>query len=206
MEIDRRLVLNGMVAAGLIGLPVTKSDASPARTSNATIAQDERRRFVLVNESAMNSTFLVGVGASPLGTDLEIFRSDLSMDFVKTLKEVLRSAPPTRIIGLVDDGAGAFIIQMARASGARLPWLGQHTAMGTHARHHIMQANQIGETAANLLSRARSWPEALGFTLVTSADGQRTPQPVEVSALHSPATPPIVGHFVSFVIESRRNS
>jgi hypothetical protein len=125
---------------------------------------------------------------------------------MQSLRELLRSDSPVQIIGLVDEGTGAFIIQISRASGARPPWLGQHAAIGPHVRHHIMQARQTGHTVDNLL-RTKSWPEALGFTLAASATGQTTTQTFEISDMSCicPATPSLSGHFVSFLIESWRN-
>ena len=197
MEIDRRLVLNGMMAAGVVGLPVSKSLASPGRMAADEGTQPKRFSIALVNNAVEQSAFLEGVAGRP-GINVEIVRADFGMDFLQNLKQVLRSSP-TPIIGLVDDGTGAFIIQMARATGSRLPWLAQHTARGEHPRHHILSAGTSDLASGSPFADAQSWPAALGLTLASLGAGHA---PSTLQRSPSITKPPLTGSFVSFLIVS----
>lgn len=200
MEVDRRLILNGIVATGLVGLPGSASFASPGLASDVEEAGlPKLRTIALVNDEVEQSSFLQGIAATSQDTAVEIIRADFSVDFVRNLKRLLRSGQSIRIIGLVDDGTGAFIIQMARATGARLPWLAQHAAREGTPSHHVMNAGASDLAFQSLFADAQSWPEALGSMLVLFDRGH-------VAATHSLSstsiTPSLTGAFVSFLILS----
>ena len=201
MEVDRRLILNGIVATGLVGLPASTSLASRALASDDEEAGlPKQRTIALVNDAVEQSTFLEGVAATPHDTTVEIIRADFSVGFVQNLNRLLRSSSPIHIIGLVDDGTGAFIIQMVRATGARLPWLAQHAARGGKPSHYFMNA---GSSDLAFQSRpfadAQSWPAALGLMLGLLDSGHATATP---SLASTTIKPPLTGAFVSFLIQS----
>jgi len=200
MELDRRLILNGIVATGLVGLPASTSLASRALASDdGEVGLPKQRTIALVNDAVEQSTFLQGIAATPQGTTVEIIRADFSVDFVQNLKRLLCSSPPVQIIGLVDDGTGAFIIQMARATGARWPWLAQHAARGRKPSHHAMNAGSSDLASQSAFADAQSWPAALGLMLTLFDDGHAR---AALSGVSRTRRPPLTGTFVSFLIQS----
>ncbi|MCS3731517.1 hypothetical protein [Bradyrhizobium betae] len=199
MELDRRLILNGIVATGLVGLPASTSLASRALASDdGEAGLPTQRAIALVNDAAEQSTFLQGIAATPQGTTVEIIRADFSVDFVQKLNRLLRSRPPVHIIGLVDDGTGAFVVQMARATGARLPWLAQHAARGGKPSHYVMNAGSPDLASQSSFADAQSWPAALGSMLALFGGGHAT---AALSGVPRTGSPPLTGTFVSFLIE-----
>ncbi|MNT24471.1 hypothetical protein D3C72_1599450 [compost metagenome] len=97
--------------------------------------------LVLVDGEAAGKAFLAGVGSSPAAGKAEVQRTDLGLDFVLGLERRLQSGQPQHIIGLVDDASAALILDLARSSGARVQWLGQHSAMAGATRHHLLSAD-----------------------------------------------------------------
>lgn len=198
MEIGRRSVLNSIVAAGVVHFPMSQSFAFLSGPSDDEGARTTRRRTVaLIDDAVKQSNFLEGVAAAPTGINAEIVRADFSMGFVQELKQMLRCGP-MQIIGLVDDGAGAFIIQMTRAAGSRIHWLAQHAAHDGVVRHSAIGAATQRFVSRASFANAQSWPGNLGFAMASlGAAGTRTADPEFL-----PKRTSLVGSFVSFLIVS----
>ncbi|MDT4868202.1 hypothetical protein FQZ97_1031520 [compost metagenome] len=106
--------------------------------------------LVLVDSDAAGKAFLAGVGASPAAGRAEVQRTDLGLDFILGLEKRLSSGQPQRIIGLVDDASAALILDLARSSGARVQWLGQHSALAGGTRHQVLSADSAQGCALRL--------------------------------------------------------
>ncbi|WP_375739969.1 hypothetical protein [Pseudomonas boanensis] len=149
MNVERRAVLKGMALGGLAGVAMGSSNLYMA---NAMAAPASRiaPTLVLVNEAAAGSAFLEGIASSPAARTVTVERTDLSLDFILALEKRLLSGKPQRIIGLVDDASAALIVDLARSSGARVQWLGQHSANVSASQHRLLSADAAHGCAMQL--------------------------------------------------------
>ena len=205
MRMNRRLVLKGMAlssAAGLaMGAPLSRLAGRGDRADPPLLA--------LVNDAVAGSMFVQGATVSAPGVVIRRVGADLA--FVLDLDRRLRSGRPMRIIGLLDDASATFVVALARSAGARVPWLGQHTAADGSARHRVLSAardriseERLSGTARRERSAAQlggsgshtaAWPSTLGY-LLASADMP------PASVLRAPSRDSVLhGSFVSFSIE-----
>jgi hypothetical protein len=68
------------------------------------------------------------------------------------LMRILASGEQRLLLGLVDDGVAALVVEMARDAGARLRWLGHHSVRGHETRHRLLTASRgDGELFAQAL-------------------------------------------------------
>src|SRR5690606_34245574 len=123
-----------------------------------------------------------------------------------SLQSQLGSGRKMRLIGLLDDASAALVVDMARSAGARVEWLGQHTARGGVTRHRLLNtASALGSAApARQLSaaprnqrHADQWAAGIGYLLGSLGAGRPTAAP-----LIAQAGAPLDGSFVSFSIET----
>jgi hypothetical protein len=139
MNIERRTLLKGMALGGLAGAAMSTSSLAMTRTMLNGQAQP-LPTLVLVDGEAAGKAFLTGVGSSA-AAKAEVQRTGLGLDFLLGLEKRLHSGQPQRIIGLVDDASAALILDLARSSGARVQWLGQHSAVAGATRHRLLSAD-----------------------------------------------------------------
>ncbi|MFZ6045382.1 hypothetical protein ACFW0H_04570 [Pseudomonas sp. CR3202] len=149
MNIERRTLLKGMALGGLAGAAMGVSSLAMSKAMLGGQAQP-LPTLVLVDGEAAGKAFLAGVGSSPAAGKAEVQRTGLGLDFILGLEKRLRSGQPQRIIGLVDDASAALILDLARSSGARVQWLGQHSATGGASRHHLLSADSAQGCALHL--------------------------------------------------------
>lgn len=140
MDVERRSVLGGLAALGLSG--VASGPADSAATAPAAHPRlPARPTLVLVNSAAERSGFLEGVAASPDAEILGTVRTDCSLGLVNHVRQALQAKSPIRVIGLIDDASSAFIVGLARSTGARQQWLANHWASLRQSRHSILSAD-----------------------------------------------------------------
>lgn len=147
MNVQRRSLLKGMALGGFAGLTLGSPLSFAAGAGAASAAHPP---LVLVSEAAVGSAFLQGIDASAAGKPLEVQRTDLGLEFVGAVGQRLRSARPTRIIGLVDDASATLIVDLARSAGARLQWLGQHAVEAGQSRHRLLSSEATHGCALQL--------------------------------------------------------
>jgi hypothetical protein len=177
---------------------------------------------VLVSGAVERSGFVHGVRSA--NTAVSLLRADLGLDFLRHLKNLLESEQASRVIGLVDDACGTIIVDSARASDAKLQWLGQHAVNAERSRHRVLGgalaegcAVQFGEQlnacggnfnlterrvdghaplrlAAGSREGNRDGDWATALGFALAAPGATVPR-------FRPA-PPLTGHFVSFLLET----
>jgi hypothetical protein len=142
MTIGRRPVLQGLAATGLAAVAPGFPDAQ------ATVdgKPDEKRAegvvpwIATLSATRFGDDFLAGLAlARSSDANPAVFRIDNfgSADLLR-LQAVLTAGRPQTLVGLVDDGLAAIVVESARAVGARLRWLGQHTLMPTETRHRLL--------------------------------------------------------------------
>ncbi|MEF3075750.1 hypothetical protein V2P20_12010 [Methylobacter sp. Wu1] len=195
MNVSRRFILKGIALGGLAGMTLGRWGLSLANNAASAQAQSTRPLLVLVSGEAEQSAFLRGIAAALPDKRPWVQRTDLGMGFVQDFTRLLRSGRPIRIIGLVDDASAALIIELARASDARLPWLGYHSASPGQSRHRLLGDQASSELAARLDSR--QWTAILGLALAS-----RGSAPTGLAPPADAAQSPLPGHFVSFAIET----
>jgi hypothetical protein len=200
MNVSRRFILKGIALSVLAGITMGRWDLSPTNNAASAQAQPTPPILVLVSGEAEQSAFLRGIAAALPDKHLRVQRTDLGMGFVQDFTQLLRSKPQIRIIGLVDDASAALIIELARASDARLQWLGYHSVSAGQSRHRLLSGKASSELAARLRNGAaedlQSWTAALGFALASPDTAQTGMAPLAADLS------PLTGHFVSFAIET----
>lgn len=227
MNIERRSLLKGLALGGIAGAAMGASSLSLGKAILGGRAQ-ALPTLVLVKGDA-GAAFLEGVRHSPMARHADALNSDLGLDFILALQRRLDSGQPQRIIGLVDDASAALVLDLARSSGARIHWLGQHSVGAAGSRHQVLSAERAHACALQLGRQLQACGG--GFDLTAQRQqGQRSlnlaaaPRGGDASAQwaaslgHSlaglggtdiaPAPriaqrhPALAGHFVSFSIEA----
>ncbi|OPH81315.1 hypothetical protein [Nitrobacter vulgaris] len=152
MSVNRRFVLKG-AALSSIGLTVDGFIPALAANSGAPIgtATTEPTMLALVNEGGAESIFLYGAMAAGKAP-LRVQKVGRDLGFMLDFERRLRHGLPMRVIGLLDDASATLIVDMARSGGARVQWLGQHTAEDGFTRHQVLSTD-MSEGCAQQLSR-----------------------------------------------------
>lgn len=227
MRVTRRFVLKGMA---LSSLAMTSSvGALVGSNAGPTAKVTDRPILALINEGVAESVFLRGAMAAS-GSRLQVQTVGRDLGFMLNFEHQLRSVQPMRVIGLLDDASAVLVVDMARSSGARVQWIGQHTAEAGFSRHHLLTTD-IAEGSCRQLSR-QLHACGVGFSLNEERhSGSMTPRqlagparkgnqstqwaaslgyllaslgarPALTAPLVATASKPITGSFVSFSIET----
>lgn len=138
MDTNRRFVLKSIALSGMAGLTIGGPIRALAGTADmADEISVDQPALALVSESVAASLFLHGAMAAS-GSQLRVQKASQDLGFMLDFERQLRSGQPQRIIGLLDDAAATLVVDLARSAGARIQWLGQHTAQGGVTRHHLL--------------------------------------------------------------------
>jgi hypothetical protein len=145
MTIGRRPVLQGLAATGLAAVAPGFPDPQAA----AYAEPDEKRAggtipwIATLSTTRFGDDFLAGLALAPSpAADLTVLRiADFGSPDLLRLQAMLTTDQRQAMVGLVDDGLAAIIIESARTAGARLRWLGQHTLTPTEIRHRLLTAS-----------------------------------------------------------------
>lgn len=230
MSVNRRFVLKGMALSSAAALALGGSAQALASVATAPASRAPASpALVLVNGGAAESDFLHGAKAA-LGSQVQVQRVGSDLAFMLDFERQLRTGQPMRVIGLLDDASAALVVDMARSAGARVQWLGQHTATAGLTRHRLLNTD-IAEGCSRQLSRQLHACGA-GFSLseerqnsaalprqlaATSRQGNQSGQWASSvgyllaslgtrQLMSSPRAPaaslPITGSYVSFSIEA----
>ena len=141
MQIGRRPVLQGLAATGMT--VVTGSLRAAEGHS-----QDNLASCLVMTEQALGDAFLAGVRSVFAG---EVAQETASLD-LESLNRPFGSRKSRLLLGLVDDGVAAIMMEMSRDAGSRLRWLGQHTMLAGHSHHRLLTAsNESGGLFAQVL-------------------------------------------------------
>lgn len=152
MSANRRFLLKGMVLGSMTGLAMGSSvsaltSIAVGPTGNAA----GRPILALINKGMAESAFMHGAMAAS-GSRLQEQRVGLDLGFMLNFERRLRGSRTIRMIGLLDDASASLVVDMARSAGARVQWLGQHTAEAGFSRHHLL-TTELAEGGSRQLSR-----------------------------------------------------
>lgn len=152
MSVNRRFVLKGMALGSMAGLAMGSwVGALAGTTAGPTANLAGRPILALINEGVAESVFVHGAMAAS-GSRLRVQRVGHDLGFMLNFERQLRGGQPLRVIGLLDDASATLVVDMARSAGARVQWLGQHTAEAGFTRHHLLTTD-IAEGCSRQLSR-----------------------------------------------------
>jgi len=220
MDMQRRLLLKSMVVLGSApGLGLLGS--GPAQSAAQTAAAQSAPVLVLVSGETGKSSFLQGIKAARGATAmLQVCEVDSGLGSLQALQHTIQAMQKGYVVGLVDDASGTLIVDLARATGARMHWLGQHAVNATQSRHRLSGDSVIAGDALfrdRLIARGfaadpmsykfasyirngapdgRQWAADLGFVLTDTSQVAFSTIPQADSGLA-----PLTGHFVSFAFE-----
>jgi hypothetical protein len=146
MEISRRPVMQGLVASGVLASSARIGDARAEGDGDRPRADAGRSIAAILSGGPFDGLFLAGLQAAvPPHARIESLDLDPrgSADDLGRLQAALAPGRHARLVGLVDDGGGAVIVELARANGARMVWLGHHVTSAGHdeTRHRILTAD-----------------------------------------------------------------
>lgn len=170
MTVDRRFVLKSMVLGGAAGVVLSRS--VPVLGGVSPSHSGIRPALALVGSGVAEAAFLQGARAAA-GAQLRVQQLDRGLGFMLDFEQRLRAGRPLRVIGLLDDAAATLVLDLARSAGARVPWLGQHTAEAGSTRHRLLNTD-LAEGCTRQFSRLLHTCGA-GFTLDEERQGSVAP-------------------------------
>jgi len=225
MSVNRRFVLKSLVLSGAAGLAMGIPFRALSSTANGT--HNSLPVMVLTNGTAIESAFLHGANTGNSRLQVQRVSSDLA--FMLDFERQMRNSKAMRIIGLLDDTSATLIMAMAGSAGARVQWLGQHTAETGFSRHHLITTDSADGCTRQLSRQLQAC--GAGFSLHEEHHNNTMParqldglgptgnqstqwatsigfllaslgtHPLMDAPLTTTASTPITGSFVSFSIE-----
>ncbi|WP_414476108.1 hypothetical protein [Microvirga sp. M2] len=104
--------------------------------------------IIVLSAGQFDDAFLAGIGQTSVpDADVTVLRiSDLGSPDLSCLQAMLTAGRRQTLVGLVDDGLAAIIVESARMAGARGRWLGQHVITAEKTSHRLL--TPAGECAA----------------------------------------------------------
>lgn len=173
MRVNRRFVLRGMAVSGVAGWFMQTTRHALAGTAAMPVAAAAGRPLLaLVNDDTAGAVFLRGAKASS-GTRLQVSTASRELAFLLGVERRLRSGPSMRVIGLLDDAAATLVLDLARGAGARLAWLGHHTAEGGTTRHQLRITDNASGYAQAFGRQLRA--SGAAFEITEEREGGRAP-------------------------------
>lgn len=197
MSLTRRSIMQGIawtsIAVPLAGRGVPVSAFAPSeRMPVPTLG--------LVPAALRDGDFVHGLRAAA-GPGLRIVEVDDSLGALREMVKAMESRRAVRVAGLLDDAIATPLLDMARSTGARMHWLGQHVSATDGSCRHLLTTAD-GELRAGRLSVASpfdgsGWDRELATLLVSGeADTRGSAAP------HGWHPVPPMGSFVSFLIQA----
>lgn len=129
MSNDRRFVLKGLAAAGLLAAMPWAQASAAAPLADAGVADTATRVTPLVSGSALDAAFLAGVRqatAQPAGSLVTQPLQGLEASTYQQLNALLNDDTPTLLVGLLDDAAAILVLDLVRSAGGRVLSVEQH--------------------------------------------------------------------------------
>jgi len=228
MSVNRRSILKGMALGSLAGPFMGGSLQALAGGADAPAHSATRPSLALISSWDAGAAFVQGARAAVV-SPLQVHQAGPELGYLLDFERQLRRGQPMHVIGLLDDGAAVLVLDLARSAGARVHWLGQHTAEAGLSRHRLLNTG-AAEDGIRQLSRQLHACGA-GFTLIEecrhgTASARQSASPPRSDErsnqwaasigylLGSPGTgrlimaplvpasrTPLIGSFVSFSIE-----
>lgn len=172
MTVDRRFFLKDLVLGGAAGLLFGRSERVLAGVVPSPVQRDVRPTLALVGSDTAGSAFLQGARVAA-GVRLQVQRASPDPGFMRGFAQQLRVERPSRVMGLLDDASAVLVLDLARSAGARVHWLGQHSADAGSTRHRLLNTD-LAEGCARQLGR-QLHACGTGFTLDEERQGSTAP-------------------------------
>lgn len=149
MSNDRRFVLKGLAAAGLLAaMPWAQASTSAAAPlADAGVADAATRVTPLVSGGALDAAFLAGVRqatAQPASRLVTPPLQGLEASTYQQLNALLNDDTPTLLVGLLDDAAAILVLDLVRSAGGRV----------LSAEPHRIGQDSAGQQRAGALGQA----------------------------------------------------
>ena len=148
MSNDRRFVLKGLAAAGLMAAMPWAQAGTRAAAPLADAAADAATRVTpLVSGGAFDAAFLAGVRkglGQPAGALVNPPLQGLEASTYQQLNALLNDDQPTLLVGLLDDAAATLVLDLVRSAGGRM----------LSVEHHRMGQGSVGQQLAGELGQA----------------------------------------------------
>lgn len=154
MSTDRRSILKGLAAAGLVMVGMPWAPAASAQNAQAAgLAGALPDVTALVSGSALDAAFMAGVRQAvnaPAGQALSAQAlKGLDAATFARLNKLLNDDKATMLVGLIDDASAAIVLDLVRSAGGRVLSMEHHRA---------------GQGSADA-----QWAQALGQSLVAAS-------------------------------------
>ena len=156
MNTDRRSILKGLAAAGLVMATMPWAQAKPSLNTQGKALDSDALLNVtaLVSGSTLDAAFMAGVQQAvkaPGGGQSLSVQPLQSLDAATfaSLNSLLNDDSATLLVGLIDDASATLVIDLVRSAGGRV----------LSVQHH-----RVGKDAG-----AAQWAQALGQSLVTAS-------------------------------------
>ena len=146
MSTDRRFVLKGLAAAGLMAAMPWAQASTSAATPLADAAA-AARVTPLVSGGALDAAFLAGVRnaiGQPAGALVNPPLQGLAAATYQQLDKLLNDDTPTLLVGLLDDAAATLVLDLVRSAGGRV----------LSVEHHRIGQGSAGQQRAGELGQA----------------------------------------------------
>jgi hypothetical protein len=167
MSTDRRSILKGLAAAGLMMTNLSWAQASAPQAAAAGAALADVT--ALVSGSALDAAFLAGVRQSvnaPAGQALSAAPlQGLDAATFARLNQLLNDDSATLLVGLIDDASAAIVIDLVRSAGGRV----------LSVQHH-----RAGDDSA-----ASQWAKTLGQSLAAASPAATPNAPTSSAQAHA---------------------
>ena len=147
MSNDRRFVLKGLAAAGLLAAMPWAQASAAAPLADAGVADTATRVTPLVSGGALDAAFLAGVRqatAQPAGSLVTQPLQGLEASTYQQLNALLNDDTPTLLVGLLDDAAAILVLDLVRSAGGRV----------LSAEPHRIGQDSAGQQRAGALGQA----------------------------------------------------
>lgn len=149
MSNDRRFVLKGLAAAGLLAaMPWAQANTSAVTPlAGAATADAAARVTPLVSGGALDAAFLAGVRnavGQPAGALVNPPLQGLEAATYQQLNALLNDDTPTLLVGLLDDAAAILVLDLVRSAGGRV----------LSVEHHRIGQDSAGQQQAGALGQA----------------------------------------------------
>ena len=147
MSNDRRFVLKGLAAAGLLAAMPWAQASAAAPLADAGVADTATRVTPLVSGSALDAAFLAGVRnamGQPAGRLVTPPLQGLEASTYQQLNALLNDDTPTLLVGLLDDAAAILVLDLVRSAGGRV----------LSAEPHRIGQDSAGQQRAGALGQA----------------------------------------------------
>lgn len=178
MNGGRRRILKGMAVAGVaspfLGHVFPSQAGTADAATNGTLAIPT---LALVCPGRIGSAFADGARAAS-GTALRVQEASRELADLLGVEALLCRGDGLRIIGLVDNALAAPLLELARGAGARMHWVGQHTAGPGISRHRLLDTDLAAGHVRQLGRQLHL--TAGGFTLDEERQG-RVGMPLQLS-------------------------